>query len=208
MAISTCAPFFKEGYSNKNIYGTSCIDINPQGDLNEYFNLEAANKDKNFFMLMNDDRILSSDNILQQKFGYKKRLSDSSMNQVIQSAMDFITWKKTITNPGEEFQSDQIDSLLLEKGNARLYGDQTLNYGELVALDEFGEKKQFFFVLASLDAFMYDRKIRTGEFTSLEQALGTKSDDIRNYKIAFFSESSEFLKTIKETRATLVNEIF
>ena len=29
MSISTCAPFFKEGYSNKNIYGTSCIDINP-----------------------------------------------------------------------------------------------------------------------------------------------------------------------------------
>ena len=64
---------------------------------------------------------------------------------------------------------------MLEKGNARLYGDETLNYGELVAVDEFGEKKQFFFVLASLNAFMYDRKIRTNEFTAIEQALGTKS---------------------------------
>ena len=124
-------------------------------------------------MLMNDDPILSSDNILQEKIGYKKRLSNTSMNQVIQSAMDFITYKKSIAEPEEDFKPDQIGSLLLEKRNPRLYIDETLNYGELSTVDQFGEKKQFFFVLASLQAHMYDRKIRTGEFTSLEEALGS-----------------------------------
>ena len=57
-------------------------------------------------MLMNDDPILGSDNILQEKIGYKKRLSNTSMNQVIQRSMDFITYKKQIAEPGEEFQPD------------------------------------------------------------------------------------------------------
>ena len=52
-------------------------------------------------MLMNDDPILGSDNILQESFGYRKRLSNTSMNQVIQSAMDFITYKKSIAEPEE-----------------------------------------------------------------------------------------------------------
>ena len=57
-------------------------------------------------MLMNDDPILGSDNILQEKIGYKKRLSNTSMNQVIQRSMDFITYKKQIAEPREEFQPD------------------------------------------------------------------------------------------------------
>ena len=55
---------------------------------------------------------------------------------------------------------------------------------------------------------MYDRKIRPGEFTTLDEALGPQSDDVRNYKFAFFSESSEFFESVKETRATLVNDAF
>ena len=57
-------------------------------------------------MLMNDDPILGSDNILQEKIGYKRQLSNTSMNQVIQSAMDFITYKKSIAEPEENFQPD------------------------------------------------------------------------------------------------------
>ena len=38
------------------------MDINPQGDLNKYF---AVNDDDNFFMLMNNDPILNSEDFLQ-----------------------------------------------------------------------------------------------------------------------------------------------
>ena len=37
MALSACAPVFNEDFSESDIYGTSCIDINPQGDLNQFF---------------------------------------------------------------------------------------------------------------------------------------------------------------------------
>ena len=40
-----------------------------------------------------------------------------------------------------ELQPDQISSLLLEKSNPRLYLDETLNYGELKTVNQFGEKK-------------------------------------------------------------------
>ena len=42
----------------------------------------------------------------------------------------------------------------------------------------------------------------------MDEALGYRADDIRNYKIAFFSESSEFFESIRETRTTLVNDAF
>ena len=73
------------------------MDINPQGDLNEYFQLESARQNQDFFMLMNDDPILGSDNILQESIGYKKRLLDSEMNKIIQNAMDYITYKKSVS---------------------------------------------------------------------------------------------------------------
>ena len=72
-------------------------------------------------MLMNNDPVLSSDNIFQQFVGFKKELSDSSMNQVIQSAMDFIVWKKSITNPSAEIISTEIEKLTIELGKAELY---------------------------------------------------------------------------------------
>ena len=82
-------------------------------------------------MLMNSDPVLSSDNIFQQLVGFKKQLSDSSMNQVIQSAMDFIVWKKSITNPNAEIISTKIEKLTIELGKAELYSEGTLNFGEL-----------------------------------------------------------------------------
>ena len=48
------------------------MDINPQGDLNKYFDLDSVNDDDNFFMLMNNDPILNSEDFLQKKFGFKK----------------------------------------------------------------------------------------------------------------------------------------
>ena len=107
-----------------------------------------------------------------------------------------------------ELQPDQISSLLLEKSNPRLYLDETLNYGELKTVNQFGEKKQFYFVLANVQAYMHDRRIRPGGFTTLDEALGSQSDDVRNYKFAFFSESSDFFESVKETRAKLVNDAF
>ena len=55
---------------------------------------------------------------------------------------------------------------------------------------------------------MYDRTIRPGEYTTLNEALGSRAVDLRYYKIAFFSESSEFFESIRETRTTLVNDAF
>ena len=46
-------------------------------------------------MLMNDEAILGSEDIFQESFGYKKRLSDTSMNEIIQIAMNFIAYKKS-----------------------------------------------------------------------------------------------------------------
>ena len=159
-------------------------------------------------MLMNDDPILGSRNILQESLGYKERLENTPMNEIIQNAMNFTTYRKSIAQPDLELKPDRIASLLLEKSNPRLYLDETLNYGELKTVDQFGEKKRFFFVLTNVQAYMYDRKIRPGEFTTLDEALGSRSDDIRNYKVAFFSESSEFFESVKETRAKLVNDAF
>ena len=59
------------------------MDINPQGDLNKYFDLGLVNVNDDFYMIMNNDPVLSSDNILQQFFGFKKELLNSSMNEVI-----------------------------------------------------------------------------------------------------------------------------
>ena len=73
------------------------------------------------------------------------------MNQVIQSAMDFITYKKTITNPGTDIISAKIEQLTIEQGAARLYGEDSLNYGELITIDDTGQTKNFFFVFASLE---------------------------------------------------------
>ena len=73
------------------------------------------------------------------------------MNTVIQSAMDFITYKKTITNPGADIISAKIEQLTIEQGVARLYGEDSLNYGELKTIDDTGQTKNFFFVLASLE---------------------------------------------------------
>ena len=73
------------------------MDINPQGDLNEYFQLESARQDQDFFLLMNDDPILGSDNIFQESFGYSERLLNTEMNKIIQNTMDYTTYKKSVS---------------------------------------------------------------------------------------------------------------
>ena len=59
------------------------MDINPLGDLNNYFDLGIFSVNDDFYMIMNNDPVLSSDNILLQFFGFKKELLNSSMNEVI-----------------------------------------------------------------------------------------------------------------------------
>ena len=39
MALSACAPIFKDGYTDEDVYGTACIDITPLRSLNKFFNL-------------------------------------------------------------------------------------------------------------------------------------------------------------------------
>ena len=57
----------------------------------------------------------------------------------------------------ENLIADRIDTLKVEKSQARLYDEQTLTYGELTTVDSEGNKKAFFYVLSSLELEMYER---------------------------------------------------
>ena len=70
--------------------------------------------------------------------------------------MSYASWKQSLTTK-TEIQADKIESLFLEKGKAKLYNDETLKYGDLEIVDNFGNKKSFFYVLSSLDIEMYER---------------------------------------------------
>ena len=72
-----------------------------------------------------------------------------------------------------------------------------INYGELEIVDEFGNKKGFFFVYASLSVEMYERSTPEAFITSAEVSKGKVGELKRNYEIAFISESSELLQTIR-----------
>ena len=78
------------------------------------------------------------------------------MSQVIQSSMSYTTWKTSLITQ-TEIKADQLQSLFLEKGNAKLYNDEIVRYGELEILDSSGNKKSFFYVLSSLDIEMYEK---------------------------------------------------
>ena len=78
------------------------------------------------------------------------------MSQVIQSSMSYTTWKQSLITE-TEIKADQLQSLFLEEGNAKLYNDEIVRYGELDILDSFGNKKSFFYVLSSLDIEMYEK---------------------------------------------------
>ena len=90
------------------------MDINPLGDLNNYFDLSHVSINDDFYMIMNNDPVLSSDNILQNFFGFKKELSDSSINEEILSTFDFMIWKKTDTNQNRRIMATKIEKLTLE----------------------------------------------------------------------------------------------
>ena len=62
VGISVCAPFFMDDYDG--IFGTTCLDVAPQGELGEYFNFDDTNQQEqnqlsvdkdNFFVIMNPD---------------------------------------------------------------------------------------------------------------------------------------------------------
>ena len=89
------------------------------------------------------------------------------MSEVIQSSMSYTTWRKSLAI-NQELQADQIDLISLEKGKARLYNDETLNYGELQTIDDSGNKKSFFYVLVSLNVEMYERSISETEKLSVD----------------------------------------
>ena len=38
--MSVCAPFFMNGYDG--IFGTICLDVTPQGELDEYFSFDQG----------------------------------------------------------------------------------------------------------------------------------------------------------------------
>ena len=64
----------------------------------------------------------------------------------------------------------------MERGKARLYNDEMINYGELEIVDEFGNKKGFFFVYASLSVEMYERSALESFITSADVSRGKVGD--------------------------------
>ena len=60
-------------------------------------------------------------------------------------------------------------------------------------MDDFGNKKSFFYVLSSLDIEMYERTISDVSFQSIEDSRGKAVDLRRNFELAFFQDSSELL---------------
>ena len=55
---------------------------------------------------------------------------------------------------------------------------------------------------------MYERYNFDEIKTSLEESRGKVVEEKREYKIAFFKESSEMLETIRKTKESLVIKIF
>ena len=80
--------------------------------------------------------------------------------------------------------ADKIERLTLEKGKARLYDDQTLNYGELTTVDAEGNKKTFFYVLSGLSLEMYER--HKEETSSIWVSKGKIAEQNRYFDTAFF----------------------
>ena len=75
-------------------------------------------------------------------------------------------------------------------------------------MDNFGNKKSFFYVLSSLDIEMYEKKSSNVAIQSVKDSRGKAVDLKRNFELAFFQDSSELLEAIKKAKASLVEEIF
>ena len=88
--------------------------------------------------------------------------------------------------------ADKIERLTLERGKARLYDEQTLNYGELTTIDANGNRKSFFYVLSGLSLEMYERNKE--ETSSIEVSMGKIAEENRYFDTAFFEDSTEFLE--------------
>ena len=75
----------------------------------------------------------------------------------MKKTVEYESWKKETMYGASNITADKIERLTLEKGKARLYDEQTLNYGELTTVDADGYKKTFFYVLSGLSLEMYER---------------------------------------------------
>ena len=130
------------------------------------------------------------------------------MNTGIKNAIEYEVWKMKENFSITNITADKIDLLILQRSKARLYNENPLTYGELITEDESGNKKTYFYVLSSLSLEMYERYGIEQEHSSLELSRGKVVEDRREFQIAFFSESSEFLRTIQETKEILVRDSF
>ena len=79
------------------------------------------------------------------------------MNKAAKNAIDYEVWRFKQSNDIQNITVAQIESLMIEKGQARLYNEDTLTYGEFITVDDAGNKKIYFFVLQNLALEMYER---------------------------------------------------
>ena len=130
---------------------------------------------------------------MQEQFGFKDSLIGSEFYYSVKKTVEYESWKKETMYGASNIIADKIERLTLEKGKARLYDDQTLNYGELTTVDAEGSKKTFFYVLSGLSLEMYERNKE--ETSSIQVSKGKVAEENRHFDTAFFQESTEFLET-------------
>ena len=70
---------------------------------------------------------------------------------------------------------------MIEKGEARLYNEDALTSGELITVDDSGNKKTFFYVLSSMSLEMYERFGIEPGHSSIEKSRGKIMDEKREF---------------------------
>ena len=98
--------------------------------------------------------------------------------------------------------ADKIQSIELELKNARLYNGEKLKYGELWTVDKAGKEMVFLYVVADMVVDLHEKnQFHPSEgYTRIEDSVGRIVEEKMNYKLAFFSEGSNLLRKMEETR--------
>ena len=165
------------------MYGATCLDVNPTGPLNEFIPDNRENSEENFYLVMNPDPVFEMNN-LEKLFGKKDVKQGSEFWTAITRSVEYEYWKLQDLFGVENLIADRIDTLKVEKSQARLYDEQTLTYGELTTVDSEGNKKAFFYVLSSLELEMYER--HREENSDVQISKGKIAEEKRYFKTAFF----------------------
>ena len=102
--------------------------------------------------------------------------------------------------------ADTVIELALNTKKARLYNDNSLTYGQMTTLDEFGQEMKYLFVVADVILKMTVKDIYNPiqGYTTISQSINEDKAKNKNYKIVLFTEGTNTLKQISETERNLI----